>query len=210
MCTTDGQAHAGTTEAGTDPTGTGPAGWVPADAAQALACARAGLAYLAAADPASLTGAEQADLLRGLAAAESQHLAARSAVLAGFDRAGGYADDAAASAKSWLRLAGPGQPRGGRRGDGVGAAAAASPPDRRGAGCRAGIAVVGAAPRRLDRPAARGRPRRGRQDPAGRRRRRRGPGGPGRPGRADLRRRLPGPTPTPAGRVTGSASGGCG
>ncbi len=73
---------------------------VPRNAAQALAYARAGLGYLAAADPASLTGAERADLLRGLCQAESQHLAARSAVLAGFDRAGDYAGDAAVSARS--------------------------------------------------------------------------------------------------------------
>jgi hypothetical protein len=75
----------------------------PANAAEALATVRAGLAYLAAADAAGLTGAEQADLLRGLAAAESQHLAAKSAVLAAFDRGVGYADDAAVTARSWLR-----------------------------------------------------------------------------------------------------------
>ena len=78
---------------------------------------------------AGLTGAEQADLLRGLAAAESQHLAARSAVLAAFDRGGGYAGDAAVAAGSWLRW------------------------QARGAGRRAGVAVVGAAPDRLDRSA---------------------------------------------------------
>ena len=75
----------------------------PSTAAEALACARAGLAFLATVDAASLTGAERADLLRGLCQAESQHLAARSTVLAGFDRAGDYTGDAAASAKSWLR-----------------------------------------------------------------------------------------------------------
>jgi hypothetical protein len=74
----------------------------PSTAAQALAAVRAGLAYLAAADAAGLTGAGQADLLRGLAAAESQQLAVKSAVLAAFDHGGGYAGDAAATARSWL------------------------------------------------------------------------------------------------------------
>ena len=75
----------------------------PSTAAEALAGVRAGLAYLATADAAGLTGAEQADLLRGLAAAESQQLAARSAVLTAFDHGGRYADDAAVTARSWLR-----------------------------------------------------------------------------------------------------------
>jgi Domain of unknown function (DUF222) len=74
----------------------------PATAADAVAMARAGLAWLAAADPGSLTPAEQADCLRGLEAAEAAHVAARSAVLAGFTAQGGYEDDGAATARSWL------------------------------------------------------------------------------------------------------------
>ena len=115
MCTISGETRAGTA-AGTDAARTGPAGagpavsagpvpagLAPADAAEALATVRAGLAFLATVDAAGLTPAERADLLRGLCQAESQHLAARSAVLAGFDRAGDYTGDAQASAKSWLR-----------------------------------------------------------------------------------------------------------
>ena len=75
----------------------------PGNASGALAAVRAGLAYLAAADAASLTGAGQADLLRGLAAAESQHLAVTSAVLAAFDRAGDHAGDGQPTSRSWLR-----------------------------------------------------------------------------------------------------------
>src|SRR5258708_8716614 len=74
MCTASELAHAGTARGSA-----GRAGLVPANAAQALAAVRAGLQFLATADAGGLTGAEQADLLRGLAAAESQHLAARSA-----------------------------------------------------------------------------------------------------------------------------------
>ncbi|MGO8960813.1 MAG: hypothetical protein ACLQFR_26070 [Streptosporangiaceae bacterium] len=74
MCATGEQPCAGTA-AGTDPAGAGrsgadPAGAdrsgavradpVPADSAQALAYARAGLAYLAAVDAVGLTGAERA------------------------------------------------------------------------------------------------------------------------------------------------------
>ncbi len=80
----------------------GPAGGF-AGVAQALAAVRAGLDYLAAADPAGLTGAEQADCLRGLAAAESVHLAATARMLAAFDAAGSYAADGQAGAKAWLR-----------------------------------------------------------------------------------------------------------
>jgi hypothetical protein len=75
---------------------------VPANAVQALAYARAGLAYLATADPAELTGAERADVLRGLAAAESQHLAARSAVLAAYDRCNDHDADGQPTSRSWL------------------------------------------------------------------------------------------------------------
>src|SRR5260370_6447439 len=75
----------------------------PANAAEALAYARAGLGFLAAADPTELTGAERAELLRGLAAAESQQLAARSAVLSGFDRAGDHAADGQPTSRTWLR-----------------------------------------------------------------------------------------------------------
>jgi len=75
----------------------------PATAAEAVAMARAGLAWLAAADATALTGAEQAECLRGLERAEAVHTAARARVLAAFCSGGGYADDGHGSAKSWLR-----------------------------------------------------------------------------------------------------------
>jgi hypothetical protein len=75
----------------------------PATAAGALAAVRAGLDFLAAADPAALTPAEQADCIRGLAACESVHLAATTRVLAAFSAAGGYAADGQATVRSWLR-----------------------------------------------------------------------------------------------------------
>jgi hypothetical protein len=65
----------------------------PATAAQAVAMARAGLAWLAAADAAALTGAEQAQCLRGLERAEAVHTAARARVLAAFCAGDGYQDD---------------------------------------------------------------------------------------------------------------------
>ena len=75
----------------------------PANAAEALAAVRAGLDYLATADPAELTTGEQADCIRGLAAAESVHVAAASRLLAGFDAANGYAAYGQISARAWLR-----------------------------------------------------------------------------------------------------------
>ncbi len=98
MYITEEQAHAGTTPASADIDR-----HTPSNVADAVAAVRAGLTYLATADAGGLTGAEQADCLRGLAAAGSQHLAAISAVLTAFDRGGAYADDAAATARSWLR-----------------------------------------------------------------------------------------------------------
>ena len=91
MCLTDTDPSAGT------PT------CAPANVAAALAAIRAGLAYLATADPTELTTAEQADCVRGLAAAESVHLAAASRILAAFDAANGYAPDGQISARPWLR-----------------------------------------------------------------------------------------------------------
>jgi uncharacterized protein DUF222/HNH endonuclease len=75
----------------------------PATAAEAVAMARAGLAWLAAADATALSGVEQAECLRGLERAEAVHTAARARVLAGFCAGGGYEDDGHGSAKAWLR-----------------------------------------------------------------------------------------------------------
>jgi hypothetical protein len=65
--------------------------------------ARAGLAWLAAADATALTGVEQAECLRGLERAEAVHTAARARVLAAFCAGGGFEDDGHGSAKTWLR-----------------------------------------------------------------------------------------------------------
>ena len=74
-----------------------------ASAADAASAVTAGLSWLAAADMTELTTAEQADCLRALERAESQTVAARSAVLAAFDAGRGFEDDAAGGCRSWLR-----------------------------------------------------------------------------------------------------------
>jgi hypothetical protein len=76
---------------------------VPRNAAEALAAVQAGLGYLAAADPARLTTAEQADCLRALESAEAVRIAARSAVLTAFEERCGFQDDGHRTARSWLR-----------------------------------------------------------------------------------------------------------
>jgi Domain of unknown function (DUF222)/HNH endonuclease len=77
------------------PTATGPA--------QALAWLDGALAYLAAADPAAMTAAEQADCLRALEVAQARQVAARSAVLAAFTGPGGGMEaDGQGSPRTWL------------------------------------------------------------------------------------------------------------
>ena len=76
---------------------------VPVSAADAVAMAHAGLAYLASADMASLPAAAQAECLRGLERAESLHTAARAGALAAFISSGGYQDDGQGTARAWLR-----------------------------------------------------------------------------------------------------------
>jgi hypothetical protein len=75
----------------------------PATVADAAAMAEAGLAFLATADSASLTTAEQADCLRALSRAESRHTAARARVLYAFTAQAGYEDDGHGSARTWLK-----------------------------------------------------------------------------------------------------------
>jgi hypothetical protein len=70
---------------------------------EALAALHASLAYLAGANAADLTAAEQAYCLRGLATAESFHVAATTNVLAAFTAQAAYADDGQGSARAWLR-----------------------------------------------------------------------------------------------------------
>src|ERR1700727_2445876 len=76
---------------------------VPATAAEAVAMARAALAWLAGTDAAALTTAEQAECLRVLEQAESAHTAARASVLAAFRAADGCRDDGHGSPRTWLR-----------------------------------------------------------------------------------------------------------
>ena len=76
---------------------------VPATAADAAAMAQAALSWLAAADPASLTPAEQADCLRALERAGSVHTAARARVLAAFHARGRCEDDGHGSTRTWLK-----------------------------------------------------------------------------------------------------------
>ena len=71
----------------------------PTTAAAALSAVTAGLSWLAGLDMTTLTTAEQADFLRALARAESQAVAARSAVLAVFDATSGFEDDAAGGSR---------------------------------------------------------------------------------------------------------------
>ncbi|HEY5357178.1 MAG TPA: HNH endonuclease signature motif containing protein [Streptosporangiaceae bacterium] len=74
----------------------------PATAGEAIAMARAGLAWLAEADVASLPTAVQAGLLRDLERAESAHTAARANVLGVFSGQLGFEDDGHRGARSWL------------------------------------------------------------------------------------------------------------
>src|ERR1700733_9852949 len=76
---------------------------VPATAAEAVARARAGLAWLAGTDAAALTTSERAECLRGLEQAESAHTAARASVLAAFRASDGCRDDGHGSPKTWLQ-----------------------------------------------------------------------------------------------------------
>jgi hypothetical protein len=75
----------------------------PATAADAAAMAQAALGWLAAADAASLTTAEQADTLRALERAASLQTAAQAKVLHTFYVQDGCADDGHRSARAWLQ-----------------------------------------------------------------------------------------------------------
>jgi Domain of unknown function (DUF222)/HNH endonuclease len=75
----------------------------PANTREALDALHASLTYLATANAADLTAAEQADCLRALAKAESVHTAATVTVLAAFTAQASYTDDGQGSARTWLR-----------------------------------------------------------------------------------------------------------
>jgi hypothetical protein len=72
-------------------------------AAEAVAMAQSGLAFLATADMGSVPSAAQADCLRELGRLESLQTAARTGVLAAFMAGGGFEDDGQGSARAWLR-----------------------------------------------------------------------------------------------------------
>ena len=74
----------------------------PADAREALDMVRAGLGYLAAADPGQLPAATQAECLRELERDAAVLTAAWAWMLAAFTAGQGYADDGDYSAVSWL------------------------------------------------------------------------------------------------------------
>jgi hypothetical protein len=75
----------------------------PRSASEAIAAIGAGLAFLNGPGTPSLTGAELAECLRGLAGAESALLAARSAVLSAFAAGRVFEADGQCSARAWLR-----------------------------------------------------------------------------------------------------------
>ena len=74
----------------------------PVNAREALDMVRAGLGYLAAADPGQLPAATQADVLRELEQHDAMAAAARAGFLAAFTAGQGPAGDGDYSAVSWL------------------------------------------------------------------------------------------------------------
>jgi hypothetical protein len=77
-------------------------GTAPASAREALDMVRAGLGYLAAADPGQLPAATQAECLRELEQDAAALTAARAWILASFTAGQGHAGDGDYSAVSWL------------------------------------------------------------------------------------------------------------
>jgi hypothetical protein len=75
---------------------------VPASTAEALAMIRAGMGYLAAADPTAMAAAAQAECLHTLEQLDAVQTAARARILAAFTAGQGYAADADYSPASWL------------------------------------------------------------------------------------------------------------
>jgi hypothetical protein len=74
----------------------------PASAREALAMVRAGLGYLAAADPTAMAAGVQAECLRGLEQAEAVSTAVRAWTLGAFTAGQGYSADADYSPRAWL------------------------------------------------------------------------------------------------------------
>lgn len=74
----------------------------PASVRDALIMLEQALGYLAGADSAMLTAAEQAESLRALERAGARHTAARARMLSSFMATDGYEDDGQGSARTWL------------------------------------------------------------------------------------------------------------
>ena len=74
----------------------------PASADEALAMLRAGMSYLAAADPTALAAQTQADCLQALEQPDAVETAARAWILGAFTAGQGYAADADYSSSAWL------------------------------------------------------------------------------------------------------------
>ena len=79
-----------------------PAVPAPASAAGALAMVRAGLGYLATADPADMPAQVRAECLHGLEQAEATITAVRAWILGAFTTAQGHSADADCSPQAWL------------------------------------------------------------------------------------------------------------
>ena len=75
---------------------------IPASISEAMAMVRAGLVYLAAADPAAMTAQAQAGYLRAQEQNDAISTATRARVLAAFTAGHGYTADADYSPTSWL------------------------------------------------------------------------------------------------------------
>lgn len=69
----------------------------------ALVAVQSGFRYLATVNAAELTAAEQAESLRGLAAAESAQLAAKASMIGAFNASDGYCGDGQMTVRAWLR-----------------------------------------------------------------------------------------------------------
>src|ERR1700758_675869 len=74
----------------------------PDSVAEALEMMRAGLSYLAAADPAALPAETQAECLRGLERTDAISTAVRAWFLSAFTAGQGYTEDADYSPRAWL------------------------------------------------------------------------------------------------------------
>jgi hypothetical protein len=74
----------------------------PASTAEALAMIRAGMGYLAAADPTAMAADAQAECLQALEQLDAVETAARARILAAFTAGRGYSADADYSPASWL------------------------------------------------------------------------------------------------------------